>query len=202
MKLTFLGATQTVTGSKFLIETNDRRILVDCGLFQGHRAESRHKNETFFHEPSNLDAVILSHAHIDHCGNLPSLFRRGFRGPVFCTDATADVADIMLLDSVVARDNTNADAYNWLAYATRKNGDPAKAIPIYEKALTLDPKHRGAHVYIGEAYLMLGDLAKAREHLTSLNALCTFSCSEYRDLKKSIEAYEKNGGKSKPAASR
>src|SRR5207249_10118894 len=62
---------------------------------------------------------------------------------------------IMLLDSVVARDNTNADAYNWLAYATRKNGDPAKAIPIYEKALTLDPKHRGAHEYIGEAYLML-----------------------------------------------
>ena len=109
---------------------------------------------------------------------------------------------ITLLDGVVARDNTNADAYNWLAYATRKNGDPAKAIPIYEKALTLDPKHRGAHEYIGEAYLMLGDLAKAREHLTTLNSLCTFSCSEYRDLKKSIEVYEKNGGKSKPAASR
>ena len=109
---------------------------------------------------------------------------------------------ITLLDGVVARDSTNADAYNWLAYATRKNGDPAKAIPIYEKALTLDPKHRGAHEYIGEAYLMLGDLAKAREHLTTLNSLCTFSCSEYRDLKKSIEVYEKNGGKSKPAASR
>ena len=109
---------------------------------------------------------------------------------------------ITLLDGVVARDSTNADAYNWLAYATRKNGDPAKAIPIYEKALTLDPKHRGAHEYIGEAYLMLGDLAKAREHLTTLDSLCTFSCSEYRDLKKSIEVYEKNGGKSKPAASR
>ena len=109
---------------------------------------------------------------------------------------------ITLLDGVVARDNTNADAYNWLAYATRKNGDPAKAIPIYEKALTLDPKHRGAHEYIGEAYLMLGDVAKAKEHLVTLNSLCTFSCSEYRDLKKSIEAYEKNGGKSKPAASR
>jgi tetratricopeptide (TPR) repeat protein len=109
---------------------------------------------------------------------------------------------ITLLDGVVARDSTNADAYNWLAYATRKNGDPVKAIPIYEKALTLDPKHRGAHEYIGEAYLMLGDLPKAKEHLATLNSLCTFSCSEYRDLKKSIEAYEKNGGKSKPAASR
>ncbi len=109
---------------------------------------------------------------------------------------------ITLLDGVVARDNTNADAYNWLAYATRKNGDPAKAIPIYEKALTLDPKHRGAHEYIGEAYLMLGDVAKAKEHLSLLDSLCTFSCSEYRDLKKSIEAYEKTGGKSKPAAAR
>jgi tetratricopeptide (TPR) repeat protein len=109
---------------------------------------------------------------------------------------------ITLLDGVVARDNTNADAYNWLAYATRKNGDPAKAIPIYEKALALDPKHRGAHEYIGEAYLMLGDVAKAKEHLRLLDSLCTFSCSEYRDLKKSIEVYERNGGKSKPAAAR
>jgi tetratricopeptide (TPR) repeat protein len=109
---------------------------------------------------------------------------------------------ITLLDGVVARDTTNADAYNWLAYAIRKNGDPAKSIPIYEKALSIDPKHRGAHEYIGEAYLMLGDLAKAREHLKSLDSICTFSCSEYRDLKKSIEAYEKNGGKAKPAASR
>ena len=109
---------------------------------------------------------------------------------------------IPLLEGVVAREGTNADAYNWLAYATRRNGDPAKAIPIYEKALTLDPKHRGAHEYIGEAYLVLGDLGKAKEHLATLNSLCTFSCSEYRDLKKSIEVYEKNGGKSKPAASR
>ncbi|MGE5192136.1 MAG: MBL fold metallo-hydrolase [Deltaproteobacteria bacterium] len=100
MKITFCGAAGEVTGSQHLIECGKLTILLDCGLFQGHRAESRRKNENFFHDPSNLDAVILSHAHIDHCGNLPSLFRRGFRGPVFCTDATADVADIMLLDSV------------------------------------------------------------------------------------------------------
>jgi metallo-beta-lactamase family protein len=100
MKITFCGAAGEVTGSQHLIECGKLKILLDCGLFQGHRAESRRKNENFFHEPSNLDAVILSHAHIDHCGNLPGLYRRGFRGPVFCTDATADVADIMLLDSV------------------------------------------------------------------------------------------------------
>ena len=100
MKITFCGAAGEVTGSQHLIESGQLRILLDCGLFQGHRAESRRKNEHFLHDPSNLDAVILSHAHMDHCGNLPSLFRRGYRGPVFCTDATADVADIMLRDSV------------------------------------------------------------------------------------------------------
>jgi metallo-beta-lactamase family protein len=100
MKITFCGAAGEVTGSQHLIECGKLKVLLDCGLFQGHRAEARRKNETFSHEPSNLDAVILSHAHIDHCGNLPRLYRRGFRGPVFCTDATADVAEIMLLDGV------------------------------------------------------------------------------------------------------
>src|SRR5579872_6586572 len=100
MKITFCGAAGEVTGSQHLIECGNLTILLDCGLFQGHRAESRHKNETFFHDPAQLDAVILSHAHIDHCGNLPGLYRHGFRGPIFCTDATADVADIMLQDSV------------------------------------------------------------------------------------------------------
>jgi tetratricopeptide (TPR) repeat protein len=100
-------------------------------------------------------------------------------------------AAIPLLENVVKRDATNADAYNWLAYATRKNGDPAASIPIYQKALAIDPKHRGAHEYIGEAYLMLGDLPKAREHLARLDKLCFFPCSEYRDLKKAVENYEK-----------
>jgi metallo-beta-lactamase family protein len=99
MKITFCGAAGEVTGSQHLIQCGKLKILLDCGLFQGHRAESRRKNETFFHEPSNLDAVFLSHAHIDHCGNLPGLYRQGFRGPIFCTEATSEVAGIMLLDS-------------------------------------------------------------------------------------------------------
>lgn len=102
---------------------------------------------------------------------------------------------IPLLEKVVQRDAGNADAYNWLGYATRKNGDPAASIPIYEKALAVDPKHRGAHEYIGEAYLMLGDLAKAKQYLAQLDKLCFFSCEEYRDLKKAVQEYEKKAGR-------
>jgi tetratricopeptide (TPR) repeat protein len=78
-------------------------------------------------------------------------------------------------------------------YATRRNGDPAASLPLYEKALAIDPKHRGAHEYIGEAYLMLGNVAKAKEHLARLDSLCFMPCSEYRDLKKAVERYEKTG---------
>ena len=100
---------------------------------------------------------------------------------------------IPALQRVVGRDPGNADAFNWLAYATRRNGDPAAAIPIYQKALAIDPKHRGAHEYIGEAYLILGNVAKAREHLARLDSLCFLPCSEYSDLKEAVEKYEKTG---------
>jgi len=109
---------------------------------------------------------------------------------------------IRRLEGVVARDGTNADAYNWLAYAIRQDGDPTRSIPLYQKALAIDPNHRGAHEYIGEAYLALDNVGKAKEHLARLNSLCFFPCSEYRDLKKAIEAYEKSGGKVKPTAGR
>jgi tetratricopeptide (TPR) repeat protein len=108
---------------------------------------------------------------------------------------------IPLLEGVTSRDGKNADAYNWLGYATRKNGNPSAAIPIYQKALSIDPKHKGAHEYLGEAYLMLDDLPKAKEHLKTLDALCFITCEEYRDLKRAVEVYEKSGGKSKPTAS-
>src|SRR5713101_300525 len=107
---------------------------------------------------------------------------------------------IPLLESVVSRDDKNADAYNWLAYATRKSGNPTAAIPIYEKALSIDPKHRGAHEYIGEAYLTLDNVPKAKEHLRTLDSLCFLPCSEYRDLKRAVEMYEKSGGTARPTA--
>ena len=108
---------------------------------------------------------------------------------------------ITLLEVAVQRTPDDADAWNQLAYATRRNGEPAKAIVLYEKALALDSRHLGAHEYIGEAYLALDDLAKAKQHLARLNRICFFGCEEYRDLKKAVEAYEKSGGKLKPSAS-
>lgn len=99
MKITFLGAAGEVTGSQHLIETEKLRVLLDCGFFQGHRALARQKNERFYCRPKELSGVILSHAHADHCGNLPGLYKAGYRGPIFCTPATRDIAQIMLLDS-------------------------------------------------------------------------------------------------------
>ena len=124
-----------------------------------------------------------------------------YAAAVQAIDAKDFARAITLLDVVVQRTPDDADAWNQLAYATRKSGDPAKSIPLYQKALALDPRHTGAHEYIGEAYLALGDLAKAKEHLARLNRNCLFSCEEYRDLKKAVQAYEKSNGKIKPAAS-
>jgi len=107
---------------------------------------------------------------------------------------------IRLFEAVVAKDGRNADAYNWLAYSTRKNGDATGAIPIYEKALSIDPKHKGAHEYIGEAYLILGNVDKAKEHLRVLDKLCFFPCEQYTDLKKAVQAYEASGGRTKPTS--
>lgn len=83
----------------FLLEVNDRRILLECGMFQGRRGESIERNRNFPFDPASVDAVILSHAHIDHTGNLPNLVRQGFQGSIFCTFATRDLASIMLQDS-------------------------------------------------------------------------------------------------------
>lgn len=99
MKLTFLGATETVTGSKYLLEEKGRRILVDCGLFQGVKALRLQNWESLPVEPATIDAVVLTHAHIDHSGYLPKLFRDGFRGPVYCTPPTKALCEILLLDS-------------------------------------------------------------------------------------------------------
>ncbi len=99
MKITFLGAAGEVTGSQHLIETDSVRILLDCGLFQGRMSDVRPRNEKFRCAPQKLDAVILSHAHIDHCGNLPGLYKAGYRGPIYCTSPTTDIAQIMLRDS-------------------------------------------------------------------------------------------------------
>ncbi|MGI6494562.1 MAG: MBL fold metallo-hydrolase [Kiritimatiellia bacterium] len=105
VNLTFYGAARTTTGSMHLVEANGLRILLDCGLYQGHRKEAFELNRTLPFDPAKIDALVLSHAHVDHCGNIPSLVRRGFRGPIYCTAATRDLSDILLRDSAYLQRN-------------------------------------------------------------------------------------------------
>ncbi len=99
MRITFYGAACEVTGSMHLIEVNGRRILLECGMFQGRRAETYERNLNFPFDPGSIDAVVLTHAHIDHSGNLPNLVKQGFAGSIWCTAATRNLCVYMLLDS-------------------------------------------------------------------------------------------------------
>ena len=124
-KITFLGATGTVTGSKYLVEADGKRLLVDCGLFQGNK-ELRLRNwEPLPEEASSIDWVVLTHAHIDHTGYLPRLVRNGFEGPIFCNSATRDLCDILLPDSARLQEEDAEHA------AFKKFSKHAKPLPLY-----------------------------------------------------------------------
>lgn len=99
MKITFLGAARTVTGANFLVETNNKRFIVDCGLIQGKEIEEEKNFDDFLYNPKKIDFMILTHAHIDHSGRIPKLFNEGFNGPIFATKSTVDLCSIMLADS-------------------------------------------------------------------------------------------------------
>jgi metallo-beta-lactamase family protein len=125
MKITFCGAAETVTGSRFLVESGGKRVLVDCGLFQGIKRLRRMNWDRFPVPPNSIDAVILTHAHIDHSGYLPVLVRDGFNGTVWCTDGTAALARILLLDSAHLQEE---DA----RYANRQHSSKHHpALPLY-----------------------------------------------------------------------
>lgn len=124
--VTFWGATRTVTGSMHQVTANGRSILLDCGLFQGRRAESIQRNREFPFRPKDIDAVVLSHAHIDHCGNLPNLVKRGFTGPIYCTPASRALADVMLGDAAKIQQE-DAEYLN----KRREKGEP-KVEPLYD----------------------------------------------------------------------
>jgi metallo-beta-lactamase family protein len=128
VRLTFWGATQTVTGSLHLLEYDDKRVLLDCGLYQGRRAEARRLNTEFPLRPSQVDAVLLSHAHIDHSGLLPRLEREGFRGRVYSTPATKDLCAAMLRDSAHIHEK---DA-EWVNRRERRRG-PDRIEPLYRR---------------------------------------------------------------------
>lgn len=141
MKWHFLGGADTVTGSKHLLELGSARILFDCGLFQGRRKEAETINKTLGFDPAAVDAMVLSHAHIDHCGNIPTLAKNGYRNPIHATSATADLLPIMLRDS--ARIHESDAAY--LNQKTNRRGLPP-IVPLYtledaEAALQLTRSH-------------------------------------------------------------
>ena len=98
--LSFLGATGTVTGSRFLIESEGKKFLIDCGLFQGLKKLRLRNWDSFPISPSEIDVVILTHSHIDHTGYLPRLVKNGFYGPVYATTATSDLCSLMLLSLI------------------------------------------------------------------------------------------------------
>ncbi len=125
MKLTFLGATDTVTGSRYLVEQNGSRLLVDCGLFQGSRPIRERNWQSFPVRPASIDAVVLTHAHIDHSGYLPALVKRGFKGRIYCTSGTKSLCEILLPDS--ARLQEEEADYRNRHGATRYH----PALPLY-----------------------------------------------------------------------
>jgi metallo-beta-lactamase family protein len=127
MKLHFFGANRTTTGSRHLLEVNGRRILIECGMYQGHRAESIARNREMPFDSSQIDVMLLSHAHIDHSGVIPVLCRSGFRGQTICTNATADLCNVMLMDSAHIQEQ---DA----AFVSKKNAK--KGLPPVEPLYT------------------------------------------------------------------
>ncbi len=142
MHIQFLGGVETVTGSQHLVEAGGRRVLRDCGLFQGKRDEARAINTQLRCPSATLDAVVLSHAHIDHCGNLPSLARAGYAGPIHATHATVELAGVMLRDAARIQEQDAA----YLNQKTNRQGLPA-VTPLYtaadaEAALKLFQGHR------------------------------------------------------------
>ena len=128
MKVQFLGAVRTVTGSMHLLTVNGTRILMDCGLYQGRRAESFQRNRNLPFDPAAIDVLVLSHAHIDHSGNVPSLVKGGFDGSIFATPATRDLCAIMLLDSAHIQ---QSDA-EYVNKKRRKLGQPPVE-PLYTR---------------------------------------------------------------------
>ena len=137
MKVKFCGASTEVTGSCHLISTANHKVLLDCGQFQGGKEMDRKNSEQFPFDPAEIDCVILSHAHIDHCGRLPLLVKRGFKGPIYCTDATSDLLTVMLKDSAYIHEK---DA-EWQTKKNLRTGKPPVE-PLYtiadsEAALSL-----------------------------------------------------------------
>ncbi len=143
MKIQFFGGAQTVTGSQYLLSVNGKKILLECGMFQGRRSETYDRNKNFLFNPSEVDVMLLSHAHIDHSGNIPNLIRNGFKGQIYATSATADLCQIMLRDSAYLQEKD----VEWVnKKRKRKNQPPIE--PIY----TIDDAEIALKHFVGIHY--------------------------------------------------
>jgi len=177
MKLTFLGATGTVTGSKYLLEDGEKRILIDCGLFQGLK-ELRLRNWAELPiDPASVDTVILTHAHIDHSGYLPLFIKNGFKGPVYCSSATADLCDILLPDSgyLHEEDARRANRYN---YSKHK-----PALPLYTQEDAYDALEQIKPVSFGDEHALSDFLSF---HMTRAGHILGAACVTISDGQSSI----------------
>ncbi len=152
MQVTFYGAARTVTGSMHLVDAGGTRLLLDCGLFQGRRADFYAVNGTIPFPPSSIDAVLLSHAHLDHCGNLPTLVRGGFTGSIYCTPATLDLTGLVLRDSAKVQHQDVA----FVNKLHRRAGQPL-VTPLY----TAEDAERAIHQLVAMPYGRTFSVGKA-----------------------------------------
>src|SRR5277367_1467392 len=140
IRLSFYGGVGEVTGSRHLLEAGGKRVLLDCGLFQGHRRESIDRNRQFPFKPESIDALLLSHAHIDHSGNLPLLTRSGYKNPIHCTRPTVDLCRIMLMDSAHLQEE-DADFFNRIHQKDGQKIEPLYTQQDVEACLALFQPH-------------------------------------------------------------
>ena len=140
MKIQFLGAAQTVTGSMHYLQINGKKILLDCGLYQGKRKEAYEINKNLSFDPSSIDVMFLSHAHIDHSGNIPNLVKNGFSGHIYTTSATVDLCQVMLRDSAYLQERD-------VKYVNKKRIKQNK-VP-FEPLYTEEDVEKAMHNFIG-----------------------------------------------------
>ncbi len=149
MKIQFIGAARTVTGSQHLLTINNKKILLECGLFQGRRKDTYEKNKNFRYNPAEIDALILSHAHIDHSGNIPNLVSKGFKGLIYATSATVDLCQIMLRDSAQLQEKD----IEFVNKKRQKKNEPSLD-PLY----TLEDVENAMQQFVGVQYNQAIDL--------------------------------------------
>ena len=163
IRLHFWGAAQTVTGSSHHLECAGQNILLDCGLFQGHRQMAREINEHLALPPEQLNAVVLSHAHIDHSGDLPLLVKQGYRGPIYTTPATVDLCEAMLKDSAHIQE-WDAEFLNKRTHRRRSLGVAApdgSVVPLYTQDDAAQAMQQFKPVTMHTPQLLAGSTADA-----------------------------------------